>query len=307
MALILLRMKQMSNFLPGPQAAYTISQLVPNVPLENHLFHPCGALLFPKGQALTPWYLEILQRSGISQLLAFPDAKGANVFFASRAYRSEKLDRAPAGSTLAKQVHDPEGNLLGRENDALSDNLKRFLAQRGVTEVMVKNSAGYTLELHTLDHFWQLLHQPSAGAAGKPAGAPGDLAVPHPGRPYILTADDSVATNAILTKVLETAGYEVKSVLRSEELFEQLGHRVPDLIILDTMIPRVDGFSVLRALKANPCLKHTPILVCSARSDRPSVIHALSLGAADYIVKPFTSEIVVAKVKAALDAMKRQT
>lgn len=111
----------------------------------------------------------------------------------------------------------------------------------------------------------------------------------------ILVADDQANVRRILEFNLRRKGFEVVSAGDGIQTLAKLEQEKPDLLILDIMMPGVDGYQVLERLAGNggaPC----PILVISAKGTQGDIVRALKLGAKDYIVKPFNLEMVLQKV-----------
>ena len=92
--------------------------------------------------------------------------------------------------------------------------------------------------------------------------------------------------------------YEIKVFGTAEEALTSLGKNVPDLILLDLMLPGMTGFEFSRVLKANKNYANIPIIILSARTDEFDIITGINLGCDDYITKPFSPKILLAKIKA---------
>jgi DNA-binding response OmpR family regulator len=103
------------------------------------------------------------------------------------------------------------------------------------------------------------------------------------------------------------AGYEVKKFLEAAPMMKQLARQIPDLIILDLMLPDHDGVDVCKALKKNHKYTDIPIIMVTAKTDEFDVVLGLELGADDYIKKPFSPRELVARVKVVLRRYKRTT
>jgi adenylate cyclase len=116
----------------------------------------------------------------------------------------------------------------------------------------------------------------------------------------ILVADDARMTVRLVRDVLVRHGYRVVEAYDGLEALEKLQHEQPDLLILDINMPRMDGFEVCRRLKANPTTAHIPVLMLSALESVNDRVRGLSLGAEDYVVKPFRPAELVARVQAHL-------
>ncbi len=113
----------------------------------------------------------------------------------------------------------------------------------------------------------------------------------------VLVVEDERQIAEIITFNLERAGYRVAVAGDGEEALEKAARENPDLVILDLMLPRLDGFSVCRHLRAR---SPVPILILTARSEEADKIHGLDLGADDYVTKPFSPRELVARVRALL-------
>jgi DNA-binding response OmpR family regulator len=100
----------------------------------------------------------------------------------------------------------------------------------------------------------------------------------------LVAEDDKFLANAYRVK-LTKSGYEVKMVSDGEEVIKALSEYTPDLIILDLMMPKVDGFAVLKEVRRNDGWKNIPILVASNLGQSEDIVKATKLGAVDYIVK----------------------
>ena len=112
----------------------------------------------------------------------------------------------------------------------------------------------------------------------------------------ILLAEDEVDLNNIVTRYLKKNGYSVDSVLDGEEALDYLEYSEYDLVILDIMMPKVDGFEVIKKLRDKG--NHTSVLMLTARDSADDKVKGLDLGADDYIVKPFDFNELMARIRA---------
>ena len=113
----------------------------------------------------------------------------------------------------------------------------------------------------------------------------------------LIAEDDQFILKAMTTK-LQKEGYEVKIAVDGVALMEILKSYIPDLIILDLLMPKNDGFEVLKEVKADPKLKNIPILIASNLGQENDIQQVLDLGATDYLIKSeFTLESLVQKIK----------
>lgn len=104
--------------------------------------------------------------------------------------------------------------------------------------------------------------------------------------PSILVIDDDPLNRDMLRTRLARAGYEVREASHGEEGLSMASQRVPDLIILDVMMPRLDGWQVCRRLKAELATKDVPVVMLTARSQRLEAMRGLECGADEYLSKP---------------------
>ena len=112
----------------------------------------------------------------------------------------------------------------------------------------------------------------------------------------ILLAEDEVDLNNVVTRYLKKNGYSVDSVLDGEEALDYLEYSEYDLLILDIMMPKVDGFEVIKKLRDKG--NHTSVLMLTARDSADDKVKGLDLGADDYIVKPFDFNELLARIRA---------
>ena len=114
--------------------------------------------------------------------------------------------------------------------------------------------------------------------------------------PFILIVEDSLTNLSILSKTLKSANYKVRTAMDGEEALTQIKHCQPALILLDVQMPKMDGFETCRHLQTNLDTQSIPIIFMTAMTDIGDKVKGLSLGAVDYITKPFEPEEVLARV-----------
>jgi signal transduction histidine kinase len=119
-------------------------------------------------------------------------------------------------------------------------------------------------------------------------------------RATILIVDDRPTNLGVLFECLDTFGYKVRVANSGESALESIRHTPPDLILLDVMMPGIDGFEVCRRLKADKESRDIPIIFMTALSETTDEVKGLRLGAVDYITKPFQAEIVLARINTQL-------
>src|SRR3954451_2516293 len=116
----------------------------------------------------------------------------------------------------------------------------------------------------------------------------------------ILVVEDEEALTTLLRYNLDAEGYEVETVGRGDDADTRLKERVPDLIVLDWMLPGLSGIELCRRLRARPETKALPIIMLTARGEESERVRGLATGADDYIVKPFSVPELIARVRALL-------
>lgn len=116
----------------------------------------------------------------------------------------------------------------------------------------------------------------------------------------ILVVDDEKNLLQLVNYNLSKEGYSVNAVTTGEEALEAARSRHPDLILLDLMLPGVDGLEVCRLIKNDPTMSHIPVIMLTARGEETDVVAGLELGADDYITKPFSPRVLLARVRALL-------
>jgi DNA-binding response OmpR family regulator len=113
----------------------------------------------------------------------------------------------------------------------------------------------------------------------------------------ILVVEDELSIGEVVSLYLRRAGYQVNWVQNGQEAIDFLETQTPDLVVLDLMLPRVDGFEITRWLRSRG---DTPIIMLTARGNETDRIAGLEMGADDYVVKPFSPQELVSRVRAVL-------
>lgn len=116
----------------------------------------------------------------------------------------------------------------------------------------------------------------------------------------ILIVDDEPTIVDLLEEHLQSEGYETLHAYSGEEALQILDKSTPDLVILDLMLPGMDGYEVCRLMQQNPRLNHIPVIMLTARSAVPNRVMGYQRGADDYIVKPFDPDELSVRVRAQL-------
>lgn len=121
-------------------------------------------------------------------------------------------------------------------------------------------------------------------------------------RPRILVAEDDGGARELVRTRLTAAGYDTHTAHNGLEAVQRTRALRPDGIVLDINMPGMDGFGVLDAIRSDPNLKHTRVLVLTARHAADDVKRAMSLGAKDFLTKPFNEQQLIARVARLLRA-----
>ncbi len=121
----------------------------------------------------------------------------------------------------------------------------------------------------------------------------------------ILIADDDEIIIDLIRFRLESEGHTVVAATDGEAVLAVLAERVPDLILLDSMMPIISGMEVLRVLKRTPAMQDIPVIMLTARKGEADVVAALQAGASDYLTKPFMPQELLTRVS--MQLQKRQT
>ncbi|MDG9688597.1 MULTISPECIES: response regulator transcription factor [unclassified Streptomyces] len=130
--------------------------------------------------------------------------------------------------------------------------------------------------------------------------------VGRPDRHHLLVVDDEPTVRELLRTALSYAGFDVDAAATGQEALDLAAARTPDLVLLDVMLPDMDGFEVIRRLRAQPRSPlpgqggDVPVLFVTARDDRQDRLNGLRLGGDDYVTKPFDLEELIARIHAVL-------
>ncbi|MCX7711218.1 MAG: response regulator transcription factor [Clostridia bacterium] len=114
----------------------------------------------------------------------------------------------------------------------------------------------------------------------------------------IFAVEDELHIQQLIKYNLESAGYRVFTFESGESLLKEVKNTIPDLFILDIMLPGIDGLEICRQLRQNPRTKTVPVIMLTAKSEEFDKVLGLELGADDYMTKPFSVRELVARVKA---------
>lgn len=116
-------------------------------------------------------------------------------------------------------------------------------------------------------------------------------------KPYILVVDDNKITTKLLRRYLDANGYEAQEAYDGIECLEKVEERQPDAIVLDVMMPRLDGYDTARKLKSQEHTNHIPVVIVTALNDVANQLKSIEAGADDFLSKPIEEKLLIAKVK----------
>lgn len=148
--------------------------------------------------------------------------------------------------------------------------------------------------------------RPSDAARGEAASWESDTARPgapaagHPGAASVLVVDDNADMRGYLARLLGVH-WTVRTTANGEEALQAVAQQQPDVVLTDVMMPRVDGFELLHALRSAPATRHIPVIMLTARAGQEASIEGLEAGADDYLAKPFRADELIARVRAVLE------
>ncbi len=183
----------------------------------------------------------------------------------------------------------PDLRIIGRAARELADLLEKLFAAAidSETSEVARNGESDASE--------EIAASPAPERA-EPRGAPREGA-----GGTILVVDDQEANRDVLSRSLERQGYRTAMAENGAVALKLLAAETFDLILLDIMMPEMDGYEALARLKADPVLRNIPVIVISAQSELDGVVRGIELGAEDYLPKPFNPVLLKARVNASLE------
>ena len=116
-------------------------------------------------------------------------------------------------------------------------------------------------------------------------------------KPFILVVDDNRITTKLLRRYLEANGYDATEAYDGVECIEKVQEKHPDAIVLDVMMPRLDGYETVKRLKADDETKHIPVVIVTALNYVANQLKSIDAGADDFLSKPIEEKLLIAKVK----------
>jgi len=116
-------------------------------------------------------------------------------------------------------------------------------------------------------------------------------------KPFILVVDDNKITTKLLRRYLESNGYEAVEAYDGIDCLEKVEERQPDAIVLDVMMPRMDGYETVKKLKEQEHTRHIPVVIVTALNDVANQLKSIEAGSDDFLSKPIEEKLLIAKVK----------
>jgi two-component system cell cycle response regulator len=118
--------------------------------------------------------------------------------------------------------------------------------------------------------------------------------------PRLLVVDDDPINRRLLVSYLQKEGHEVATASDGGRGWEKIQHEPFDIVLLDVLMPELDGYEVLERLRAHPDLRHLPVIMISSVEETDSIVRCIELGADDYLPKPFSPPLLRARINAGL-------
>ena len=120
------------------------------------------------------------------------------------------------------------------------------------------------------------------------------------GKPLVLVVEDEAALATMLRYNLEKSGFRVEEATDGQEALTRIAETTPDLVLLDWMLPAMSGLEVCRQIRRRPATRDLPVIMVTARTEDQDAVRGLNTGADDYITKPFSTEALIARMRALL-------
>jgi len=117
----------------------------------------------------------------------------------------------------------------------------------------------------------------------------------------ILVIDDSTTNVVLLEAILNDKGYRINTALNVKEAFQLMSKQLPDLILLDLLMPKINGYEFLKDIKSRDDMKEIPVIVISAVTDAENIKKTMNLGAIDFIKKPVDIQNLITRVSETLE------
>lgn len=213
-------------------------------------------------------------------------------------------------TTLDSAVHDDlrrlfqaaamlETQLTSTAADSHHDQMNSLAAIRGYAEMLQEDIGSDAADLtDKLARLLQAVHTAHNGTGSEPVARGRSIAA-EPG--FILAVDDLQANRELVARYLSRSGHLVVTAASGAEALQTLAETDVDVVLLDLMMPDMDGREVLRRIKEHPEWRATPVIVISGSQDMDGIIACIEAGADDYLFKPFNPVLLQARIKAGIE------
>jgi adenylate cyclase len=226
---------------------------------------------------------------------------------ATEALQAAALERSPGElPALQQQLCDSASRILvvleevgSVENEVLKADLGRIEAAALRARDLARNSLPALLsDDGEQTDFFRHPSSPFAALVSAPADIFPPVSPGHEGQ--VLVVDDLEENRELLSRRLSRIGYSVHTLSNGEAVFPFIERNSVDLILLDILMPGLDGFEVLRRLKDDPLKRHIPVVMLSSEDQTETVVRCIKLGADDFLPKPFNPTLLAARVESSL-------
>lgn len=235
-----------------------------------------------------PWSQMLLR--AVSDLRAWTAEHGATTL--DSAVQDDLRRLFQAAATL-------EGQLASTEADSHHDQMNSLAAIRGYAEMLQEDIGADAADLtDNLARLLQAVHTAHNGTGSQPAPQRSSIAA-EPG--FILAVDDLQENRELVARYLSRSGHLVVTAASGAEALQTLAETDVDVVLLDLMMPDMDGREVLRRIKEHPEWRATPVIVISGSQDMDGIIACIEAGADDYLFKPFNPVLLQARIKAGIE------
>ena len=246
------------------------------------------------------WY-QTFFRATADQVMAIVEHAGAYDRERKRAEGLAEIDRAKTAffSNVSHEFRTPLTLMLGPLEDVLrAGGIPE--PHREQVETAYRNSLRLLKRVNALLDFSRI-----EGGRAQALCQPTDLAASAGRRSRIVWADDNADMRRYVTRLLETS-YEIVEACDGQAALEAIRAAPPDLVLSDVMMPRLDGFGLLEALRADERTRRMPVILLSARAGEEAFVAGFDAGADDYLIKPFSARELLARVRTHLDLASRR-
>lgn len=196
---------------------------------------------------------------------------------------------------LLRSLRGPQGRIVDATSRLLTMPDVTKDAQSAADVAKIREAAERLLEAAGPPPPPPASQTPSPGSAA-PTASPTGTPIPR-----ILVVDDVADNRDLLERRLRRQGHEVECAENGRQALDAVARRAFDLVLLDVMMPDLDGYAVLQQLKASPTTRDIPVLMISALDELASIVRCIELGAEDYLPKPFDPVLLRARINASLD------